>query len=143
MTRRIRPSLAGSAWTLVVGLFSVALLIIGITSLVGSAPQLVRGLAASALGLYGLFNVLQTPTSLGFREGNLVLRGLLTYRARAVDMDRVELQRGGLRRPWVWRFLLKDGSVAFETDAGLWRRSDLQGLLASAGVRMESMVEHK
>jgi hypothetical protein len=137
MSRTIRPTLGGSAWTIVVGLFSVALVTIGITSLLGSNPQPLRALAAGGLGVYGLFNVLQTPISLGVRDGNLVLAGLLTHRARAADLDRVELQRGGLRRPWVWRFFLKDGRVAFETDAGLWRRADLQRLLTSAGVRME------
>jgi hypothetical protein len=137
MRRMIRPTLAGSAWSIIVGLFSLVLVLIGFTSLLGDNPQVVRGLAAGALGAYGLFNVLQTPTSLALRDGNLVLGGLLTRRARAADLDRVELQRGGLRRPWVWRFLLKGGGVAFETDAGLWRQTDLKGLMLAAGVRME------
>lgn len=137
MTRTIRPTLAGSAWALIVGVFSLVLVVIGITSLIGRDPQTIRGLAAGGLGVYGLFNVLQTPIALVLRDGTVVLHGLLTYRAPAADLDRVELQRGGIRRPWVWRFFLKDGRVAFETDAGLWRRSDLQRFLGAAGVRME------
>jgi hypothetical protein len=137
MTRTIRPTPGGSAWALIVGLFSAVLVVIGITSLVGSSPQALRAFAAGGLGVYGLYNVLQTPFALALHDGTLVLRGLLTYRASTSELDRVELQRGGIRRPWVWRFFLKDGRVAFETDAGLWRRSDLQGLLAAAGVRME------
>jgi hypothetical protein len=136
MTQTIRPTLGGSAWALVVGLFSVVLVVIGLTSLIGPNPQTLRGLVAGGLGVYGLYNVLQTPVALVLRDGNVVLRGLPTYRARTADLDRVELQRGGIRRPWVWRFYLKDGRVAFETDAGVWRRSDLKGLLGAAGVTM-------
>jgi hypothetical protein len=132
----IHPTPSGSAWAIIVGLFSLLLLAIGFTSLLGSEPQLLRALAAGGLGAYGLFNVLQTPTSLGVSNGTVVLGGLLKRRAQARELDRVELERGGLRRPWVWRFFLKEGGVAFETDAGLWDQAKLRELLKQAGVRV-------
>ena len=136
MSRQIRPTRAGSAWAVVVGLFSLLLLGIGLTSLLGAQPQLLRALAAGALGGYGLINVLQTPTSLRVGDGNVVLGGLLRRTAQTNELDRVELQRGGLRRPWVWRFFLKGGGMAFETDAGLWDQGKLRALLKQAGIRV-------
>jgi hypothetical protein len=137
MIRTIRPTLAGSIWAVVVGVFSLFLLAVGLSSLAGSHPDLLRVVVSGGLGAYGLFNVLQTPVSLGLQDGELVLRGLLVRHVRAADLDRVELARGGLARPWVWRFLLKDGRRAFETDAGLWRQGDFRELMKAAGVRVE------
>src|SRR5206468_70459 len=115
-------------------------LLVGATRLLSPQPDALMGLAAAGLGGYGLFNVLQTPTSLGFSDGVIELRGLWRRRALARDLERVVLERGGLRRPWVWRFQLKDGGLAFETDAGLWNQGELRALLKSAGVRVEPKI---
>jgi len=137
MRRMIRPTRTGLVFALLVGAFSVFLVAVGAGRLLATEPDLLMGLAATGLGGYGLFNVLQTPLSLRIGEGEVELVGLLRRRARARDLDRVVLERGGLRRPWVWRFKLRGGGLAFETDAGLWNQGELRALMKSAGVRVE------
>jgi len=134
----IRPTPAGLAFSLAVGAFSIFLVAVGAVRLLSPQPDALMGLAAAGLGGYGLFNVLQTPTSLRVGEGVVELGGLLRKRARARDLDRVVLERGGLRRPWVWRFKLKTGGLAFETDAGLWNQGALRALMKSAGVKVDA-----
>jgi hypothetical protein len=138
MRRMIRPTRAGIVFSAVVGAVSVFLVAIGAGRLLAPEPDTLMGLAAAGLGGYGLFNVLQTPTSLRAAEGMVELRGLLPKRARARDIERVVLERGGLRRPWVWRFKLKSGGMAFETDAGLWNQGEFRALMKSVGVRVEA-----
>jgi hypothetical protein len=133
----IRPTRSSVIFAVLVGAVSVFLVAIGAGRLLAPEPDTVMGLAAAGLGGYGLFNVLQTPTSLRAAGGMVELRGLLPRRAQARDLDRVVLERGGIRRPWVWRFKLRDGGLAFETDAGLWNQGELRALLKSAGVRVE------
>src|SRR5205823_5419344 len=58
MTRTLRPTLAASLWSVVVGLFSVLLLGVGVISVVGPGAQLLRALVAGSLGLYGLVHIL-------------------------------------------------------------------------------------
>ena len=134
----IRPTRAGVIFSLLVGAVSVFLVAVGAGRLLASHSDVLMGLAAAGLGGYGLFNVLQTPTFLRAGDGLVELGGLLPRRARASDLERVVLERGGLRRPWVWRFKLRDGRLAFETDAGLWNQGELRALLKSAGVKVET-----
>jgi hypothetical protein len=135
-TRVLHPRRAALIFAVVVAVVSVALLVFGLQDLVLSRQPL--GLVVAAVGCYGLFQIARTPLRLELDEtGVLRLRALVRGGAvHASDLSGVELVQAPSLRPDVFRFVRRDGSVAFTSDAALWDVKQLRDLLSSIRVQL-------
>ncbi|MFZ0217806.1 MAG: hypothetical protein WAM30_17895, partial [Candidatus Dormiibacterota bacterium] len=115
-----------------VGAGSLLLVAFGVADLV-PGPNLLAALVTAA-GLYGLWQIAQTPLALRVDAGQLSVRGLRRRRLPLAELAHVELRRQGMLRPTVLRFVREGGRVAFSADAAVWRPAALQEALHSLGV---------
>jgi hypothetical protein len=81
------------------------------------------------VGVYALWQALQTPYGLRVEDGELSLVGLFPRSVPVAELARVQLVRSGYRRNLNYRFLRRDGSLAFKADATLWRAADVEKLI--------------
>jgi hypothetical protein len=132
----LRPRRAALAFAAIVGVVSLVLLGIGLRDVV-LAPSFLAPVLVLAGG-YGLWQVVRTPLELRVEDGQLTVRALGGGSVPVADLARVELARQSVLRPQVLRFVRRDGSVAFASDAGPWEPRQLKGLLDAIGVPIAS-----
>lgn len=123
-------------FAIAVAIVSVGLIGFGLQDLLSAHSPL--GLVVILIACYGIYQVVRTPLALRLGDdGVLRLTALGGGAVPAADLERVQLIRAGTLRPDSFRFIRRDGSVAFSTDAAAWDVAKLRELLLSIRVQIE------
>lgn len=129
----LRPTRTSLVWRALLGLAGLAMLYFGVADV--TALNAI-GIVFVALGALAVMEVARTPARLSLERGELRLRGLRSRSCGVQEIESVALVNRGLFRVPSYRFLRRDGTAAFETDATLWDRASLEAMLAGARLKV-------